>query len=38
LLVEDEKLKEARLSIVYATSIVLKKGLSILGIECPEKM
>jgi arginyl-tRNA synthetase len=38
LVVEDEKLKEARLSIVYATSIVLKKGLSILGIECPEKM
>lgn len=35
---EDEKLKEARCVLVYATSIVIKKGLSILGIECPEKM
>ncbi len=36
--IEDEKLKEARCALVYATSIVIKKGLSILGIECPEKM
>lgn len=35
---EDEKLKEARCVLVYATSIVIKKGLSILGIDCPEKM
>ena len=35
---ENEKLKEARCVLVYATSIVIKKGLSILGIECPEKM
>lgn len=37
-IVDDEKLKEARCSLVYATSIVIKKGLSLLGIECPEKM
>lgn len=37
-LVEDEKLKNARCSLVYATSIVIKRGLKILGIECPEKM
>lgn len=36
--VEDEKLKLARCVLVYATSIVIKKGLAILGIECPEKM
>lgn len=37
-LVDDEKLKQARCSLVYSTSIVIKKGLSLLGIECPEKM
>lgn len=37
-LVDDEKLKQARCSLVYATSTVIKKGLTILGIECPEKM
>lgn len=37
-LVENENLKNARLAIVYATSIVIKKGLSILGIECPDRM
>lgn len=35
---EDEDLKVARLSLVYATGIVVKNGLTILGIECPEKM
>ncbi len=37
-LINDEALKKARLHLVYATSMVLKKGLSILGIETPEKM
>ena len=37
-LIEDEKLKQARLALVYSTSIVLKKGLNLLGIECPEQM
>ncbi|MDO4282430.1 MAG: arginine--tRNA ligase [Clostridia bacterium] len=37
-IVENEKLKEARCSLVYATSIVIKKGLSLIGIQCPEKM
>ena len=36
--IEDEELKKARCVLVYATSIVIKKGLSILGIDCPEKM
>ena len=35
---EDENLKLARCALVYATSIVIKKGLGILGVECPEKM
>lgn len=35
---EDENLKYARCILVYATSIVIKRGLSILGIDCPEKM
>lgn len=35
---EDEKLKKARLSLVYAVSIVIKNSLTILGIECPDKM
>lgn len=35
---DDEKLKQARLILTYATSVVVKKGLSILGIDCPERM
>lgn len=35
---EDEKLKEARCVLTYATGIVLKNGLKILGIEAPDKM
>ena len=35
---DDESTKNARLKLVYATSIVIKKGLNILGIETPEKM
>lgn len=35
---EDEDLKIARLSLVYATKIVIQNGLKILGIECPDKM
>ena len=36
--VEDDELKDARCALVYATSIVIKNGLKILGIECPDKM
>ena len=35
---EDKKTKEARCILVYATSLVIKNGLKILGIECPDKM
>lgn len=35
---EDEELKKARLSLVYATKTVLKNGLSLLGMEAPNKM
>ena len=35
---EDKKIKEARCVLVYATSLVIKNGLDILGIECPDKM
>ena len=37
-LVDNSKLKVARCALVYAAGIVIKSGLSILGIECPEKM
>ena len=35
---EDEKTRKTRLAITLATAIVLKNGLELLGIECPEKM
>ena len=35
---EDEQLKIARLSLTFATGVVIKNGLSILGIESPDKM
>lgn len=38
ILVEDEDLKQARLLLVFATKTVIKTGLSILGIEAPNKM
>lgn len=38
ILVEDEKLKEERLALTYATSIVIKNGLGILGIKTVEQM
>ena len=38
IMVDDEKLKEARLALTYATSIVIKSGLAILGIKTVEKM
>ncbi len=37
-LTENKELMNARCALVYCTGIVLKKGLTILGIECPEKM
>lgn len=36
--IEDEELKQARCALVYSAGIVIKKGLTILGIECPDKM
>ena len=35
---ESDELKNARCALTYATSVVLKNGLKILGIECPDKM
>lgn len=37
-LTDNDDLKSARCLIVYATGIVIKKGLAILGIEVPDKM
>lgn len=34
----DKELTIARCALVYATGLVIKKGLKILGIDCPEKM
>ena len=36
--VEDENVKKARLKLVYITKNVLKNGLDLLGIQCPERM
>ncbi len=33
-----ENLKDARCALVYLTGLILKKGLYLLGIECPDKM
>ncbi|MBC7753951.1 MAG: arginine--tRNA ligase [Moraxellaceae bacterium] len=35
---ENEDLKKARLSLAYATGLVLKEGLALLGIPVPERM
>jgi arginyl-tRNA synthetase len=36
--VEDQKLKEARLGLVYVTKIALKNTLELMGISAPEQM
>ena len=38
ILIEDEKLKEARTYLTYAVGIVLKTGMGLLGIQMPDKM
>jgi arginyl-tRNA synthetase len=37
-LVEEENLRNARLNLVLATQIVLRKGLGLLGVSAPEEM
>ncbi|HLY96005.1 MAG: arginine--tRNA ligase [Sideroxydans sp.] len=37
-LVEDEKVKLARLALIYALAQVLKNGLALLGVSAPEQM
>ena len=37
-IVDDKDLKLARCVLVYSTGIVIKKGLDILGIQCPDEM
>ena len=37
-LVEDEKVKNARLAVVIATKFTLKNALGLLGIMAPEQM
>ncbi len=37
-LVEDEKIRLARLSLITATRYVLKSGLDLLGVNAPESM
>lgn len=37
-LIQDENLKKARCSLIYAVSIVMEKCLKILGIKMPDKM
>ena len=38
IIVEDEKIKNARVYLTYITGIILKSGMNLLGIEMPEKM
>jgi arginyl-tRNA synthetase len=37
-LVEDEKLRTARLALIVAVAVVLKDGLNLLGVSAPETM
>jgi arginyl-tRNA synthetase len=37
-LVDEENMRNARLNLILATQIVLKKGLSLLGVTAPEEM
>lgn len=38
IMVEDEDVKNERLALTYAASIVIKEGLALLGIKTVEKM
>jgi arginyl-tRNA synthetase len=38
ILADNQNLRDARCALTYATTIILKSGLSILGIECPDRM
>ncbi len=38
IIIEDEELKKARMSLTYSVKTVLKTGLGLLGIEAPERM
>ncbi len=38
IIIEDKELMKARLALVYATNMVIKECLEILGIKCPDKM
>ncbi len=38
ILVEDEKVKNARLALCHCVKVAIKKGLTLLGISCPERM
>jgi arginyl-tRNA synthetase len=37
-ILDDEDLKQERLSLVYAVTVILKEGLRLLGLEAPEEM
>ncbi len=37
-LVEEENLRNARLNLILATKVILKKGLALLGVSAPEEM
>ena len=37
-MVDDQELKKERLALTYATSVVIKSGLGLLGIKTVEKM
>ena len=38
ILCDDKDVQDARLALTMAVGIVIKEGLSLLGIKCPEKM
>jgi arginyl-tRNA synthetase len=38
MLVDDEALKEARVALAIAVRQVIRNGLAILGVSCPESM
>ena len=38
IITDNKELTEARCALIYATGLIIKEGMNILGIKCPERM
>ena len=38
IITDNKELTEARTALIYATGLIIKEGMNILGIKCPERM